>query len=163
MLIEVISFIPFITCLFWLVLNLLLNKNGKEFRTLGYLLSLLGIISFAQNVILYGENDLVLPCFFARQFFMLLLIPALLLYVSKLTPGMVFKPANLAWIAVPVSLLFAESIILILSGTDIVMHGINNSPLELGTDKAAKIIHICSFTVFYSILALQKIDFFNLF
>ena len=157
MLIEVISFIPFITCLFWLVLNLLLNKNGKEFRTLGYLLSLLGIISFAQTVILYGENDWVLPCFFARQFFMLLLIPALLLYVSKLTPGMVFKPANLAWIAVPVSLLFAESIILMLSGTDIVMRGINNSPLELGTDKAAKIIHICSFTVFYSILALQVI------
>ena len=85
MLIEVISFIPFITCLFWLVLNLLLNKNGKEFRTLGYLLSLLGIISFAQTVILYGENDLVLPCFLARQFFMLLLIPALLLITLVLT------------------------------------------------------------------------------
>ena len=92
MLIEVISFIPFITCLFWLVLNLLLNKNGKEFRTLGYLLSLLGIISFAQNVILYGENDLVLPCFFARQFFMLLLIPALLVMeIANWSSGSTFN------------------------------------------------------------------------
>ena len=157
MLIEVITILPFITCLFWLVLNPLLNKDSKDFGTLELLLALAGIVSLSQAGILFGKGDMTLVFFLAKQFFTPLLIPAMLMYVSKLTPGMIVKPAMQAWIAVPISLLFAESILIMLSGTDIITNVLNNIPAQGEYDKAVTIIRFCSSTVFYSILAIQVV------
>ena len=155
MLIEVITFLPFITCLFWLVLNPLLNKDSKGFGTLELLLALSGTVSLSQAGILLGKGNMIPAFFLAKQFFTPLLIPAMLMYVSKLTPGMTVKPAILVWIAIPISLLFAESILIMLSGTEIITNVLNNIPAQGEYDKAVTIIRFCSFTVFYSILAIQ--------
>ena len=152
---TVIAFVPFITCLFWLVLNPMLNKNGKDFRTLELLLALLATVSVSEAAILFCEGDAMIPFFLAKQFFAPLIIPVMILYVSKLTPGMVVNPTIQAWIAVPISLLFAESILIMLSGTDIIMDGIKNITSQDGTEKAAMIIRFCSVTIFYSVLAIQ--------
>ncbi len=157
MLIEVITFLPFITCLFWLVLNPLLNKDSKDFGTLELLLALLGTVSLSQAGILFGKGNMIPAFFLAKQFFTPLLIPAMLMYVSKLTPGMTVKPAIQVWIAIPISLLFAESILIMLSGTDIIKNVLNNIPAQGEYDKAVAILRFCSFTVFYSILAIQVV------
>lgn len=155
MMITVISFLPFMTCLFWLVLNPLLQKQDKEFRTLEFLLAMTGIVSLAQTGIACTEGNAMLTFFFIRQFFTPLLIPAAMLYTNHLLPDTNPKPAIQAWITVPASLLFAETILIMLSGTDVFIDAISKEPAGGRYDKIVNLIHLCSFWIFYAVLAVQ--------
>lgn len=152
---TVISFLPFMTCLFWLVLNPLLHKNDKEFRTLEFLLVIAGIVSLSQASMAVSDGKTLLSFFLIRQFTTPLLIPAVMLYTNSLLPDTHPKPAIQAWIAVPISLLFAETILIMLSGTDGFIDAICKTPAGGRYDSIVNMVHLCSFWVFYSILAVQ--------
>ena len=155
MVITVISFLPFLTCLFWLVLNPLLNKKDKAFRTLEFLLAIVGIASLSQASIACSDGKTMLSFFLIRQFITPLLIPAVMLYASSLLPDNHPKPAIQAWIAIPISLLFAETILIMISGTDGFIDAISKTPVGGRYDRIVNMIHLCSFWVFYSVLAVQ--------
>ena len=155
MITTVISFLPFTTCLFWLVLNPLLHKNDKAFRTLEFLLVIAGIVSLSQASIACSDGKTMMSFFLIRQFITPLLIPAVMLYTNSLLPDNHPKPAIQAWIAVPISLLFAETILIMLSGTDGFIDAICKTPAGGRYDRIVNMIHLCSFWVFYSVLAVQ--------
>lgn len=150
-----ISFIPFMTCLFWFVLNLLLHKKNKEFRTLGFLLLIVGIVSLSQAGTACSNGNSLLLFFLIKQFFAPLLIPVILYYSYRLSPDTSAKPLLQAWIVVPVSLLFAETILMMLSGIDGFIDAIGETPFGGRYDKMVSLIHLCSFWVFYIVLAVQ--------
>lgn len=154
MLATVISFLPFVTCLFWLVLNPLLQKNNRESGALELLLAIIGIISIAQAGIQCSDGRTMLSFFLVKQFFAPLLVPAALLYISsRLTDTR--KVSILAWIAIPVALIFAETILIMLSGADAFTDAVRNTPLADDNDRIAGIIRFCSFWVFYIAIAAQ--------
>lgn len=155
MLTAAIAFIPFLTCLFWLVLNPLVRKQDKQSRTLGLLLAITGTVSIAQAVISFSSGTVLLSFFLIKQFFTPLLVPAALLYVSYLSPDIKWKPSIPAWLAIPVALLFAESILLMLSGTGVFTDSIRNTAGS--DDRVVNLIRFCSFLIFYSVLAAQTL------
>jgi len=155
MITTVISFLPFTTCLFWLVLNPLLHKNDKAFRTLEFLLVIAGTVSLSQASIACSDGKTMMSFFLIRQFITPLLIPAVMLYTNSLLPDNHPKPAIQAWIAVPISLLFAETILIMLSGTDGFIDAICKTPAGGRYDRIVNMVHLCSFWVFYSVLAVQ--------
>lgn len=157
MFITVISFLPFAACLFWLVLNPLINKDEKAFRTLEVLLGITGIVSLAQAAISCSDGSVMLSFFLIKQFFAPLFIPAAVIYVNSLLPDSKPQPAIQAWIAIPVALLFAESILIMLSGTDAFIDAIGKTPAGGRYDRIENLIHLCSFWVFYIVLAIQAL------
>lgn len=155
MFITVISFLPFAACLFWLVLNPLIHNDEKAFRTLEVLLAIVGTVSLAQAGILCSNGSIMLSFFLIKQFFTPLLIPVAILYTNSLLPDNKPQPAIQAWIAIPVALLFAESILIMLSGTDAFIDAIGKTPAAGRYDRIDNLIHLCSFWVFYIVLAIQ--------
>ena len=155
MFITAISILPFAACLFWLVLNQLIQKDDKAFRTLEVLLGITGIVSLAQAGISCSNGKTMLTFFLIKQFFAPLLIPAAVIYCNSLLSDKKPQPAILAWITIPVALLFAESILIMLSGTDVFIDAISISPAGGRFDRIENLIHLCSFRVFYIVLALQ--------
>lgn len=155
MFITVISFLPFAACLFWLVLNPLTQKGEKAFRTLEVLLGTVGIVSMAQAGISCSNGNTMLSFFLIKQFIAPLLIPVAILYINSLLPDKGPQPAIQAWIAIPVALLFAESILIMLSGTDVFVDAIGKIPAGGRYDRIENLIHLCSFWVFYIVLAAQ--------
>lgn len=152
---TVISFLPFATCLFWLVLNPLINKDDKAFRTLEVLLAMTGTVTLAQAAIPCSKGDIMMTFFLIKQFFTPLLIPAMMLYINRLLPDKSPQTAILAWIAIPVALLSAESILIMLSGADTFINAIGRTPAIARYDRIEHLIHICSFWAFYIVLAVQ--------
>ena len=155
MFIKVISFLPFAACLFWLVLNPLIQNGEKVFRTLEVLLGITGIVSLAQAGISCSNGNIMLSFFLIKQFFAPLLIPVAILYINSLLPDKGPQPAIQAWIAIPIALLFAESILIMLSGTDVFIDAIGKVPAGGRYDRIDNLIHLCSFWVFYVVLAAQ--------
>lgn len=155
MLMTVIAFIPFMTCLFWLVLIPLIRKQDRTFFTLELLLAITGIVSITQAGLSCSSGNTMLSFFLIKQFFAPLLVPTALLYVSHLTKDMRWAPFLQAWLIIPVSLLFAESILIMLSGTDGFIDGINKIPAAGVYDRTVNLIHFCAFWVFYIVLAAQ--------
>ena len=153
MLTAAIAFIPFLTCLFWLVLNPLVRKPDRQSRTLELLLAVTGTVSIAQAAVYYSTGTALLVFFMIKQFFTPLLVPAALLYVSHLNPAITWKPYIPAWLGIPIALLFAESVLLMLSGTDGFTGAVSNT--AGADDKVAYLINLCSFSIFYTFLALQ--------
>ena len=152
---TVIGFIPFMTCLFWLVLNPLLRKQEKPFRALELLLAITGIVSITQAVISFSSGTVLLTFFLIKQFFTPLLVPAVLLYISHLIPDTKWKPSIPAWLAIPVALLFAQTILIMLSGTTAFTEGISSN--IKADDRVVNLIHFCSFQVFYIVLTAQAL------
>jgi len=155
MLSAAIAFIPFLTCLFWFVLNPLVRKPDRQSGTLELLLAIMGTVSIAQAAINYSTGTTLLVFFLIKQFFTPLLVPAALLYASHLSPDITWKPYIPAWLGIPIALLFAESVLLMLSGSDGFTSAISNT--DGADERVAYLINLCSFTIFYAILALQVI------
>lgn len=137
MMTTVIGFIPFMTCLFWLVLNPLVQKQDKPFRALEFFLAITAATSLAQAVMSFSTGTVLLTFSLIKQFFTPLLVPAALSYISSLMPGTKWKPSIQAWLAIPIALVFAETVL------------IN------ADDRTASLLHFCSFQVFYIVLAAQ--------
>lgn len=160
MLTTMIGFAPFMTCLFWLVLNPLVRKQDKSSRALGLLLAIIGTVSVAQVSISFTTGTTLLVFFLIKQFFTPLLIPTALLYVSRVSPEIRWKPYIPAWLAIPIGLIFAESMLLMLSGTagftEIISGG------EWADEKVVHLTNLCSFRIFYIALVAQAFIWFIL-
>lgn len=151
------AFLPGITCLFWLALNPLLRKRSDEFRAFQLFLALLGFASLS-NAFTASPNDTVLlSCYLSRQFFALLVIPSVLAYLRHMIPDANRNSSILTWLAAPVSLLFAEAVLIIMTGTDIFIGSITDNAFihAAGADKAGRLIRFCSFWLYYSVIAVQ--------
>lgn len=159
-----VLFLPFITCIFWIVLNPFLHKKDKRLRALQLLLAVTGISALAMAGLANANGShITLPCFFIRQFFTPLIISSAIIYIHAIEDKKKIGSYLLTGIAIPVSLLFAEIILLMLSGID----GFNTYLTEKHTtlfpgneqDNIWQFIHFCSIWVFYGIIAIETVWF----
>ena len=154
---NVLYFLPCLTCLFWLVLNPLIHKTGKAFRTMELFVGIIGITTLAEAGILCSNGITMLSFFLAKQFFALLIIPAAFLYLRSILPFLNRKPSIPAWTVIPFSLLFAQVILLFLIGPYDFINSIEHNSGGLIPNQVEKLIHFCSFWLFYGILAIEII------
>lgn len=158
MLMTALLFIPSMTCLFWLALNVLVHKKNRTSKALGFLLAISGIALFVEAGLTCSDGNAMLSFLFAKQFFALMIIPAAFNYISSFSSDEDSPSYIQAFLAVPVSLLAAQIILLILSGQHVFIESLSDTA-EFQTDKVAKLIHLCSFCLFYSILAVEALLF----
>ena len=158
MIATVLLFLPCMTCLFWLALNPLIHKKDKEFKALELFLAVTGIALFANAGLTCIQGNSMLSLFLVKQFSALLIIPVALEYVRSISADSDKKSYLQAYIAVPVSLLVAQIILLFLTGAENFTDIIHN-PTAYNSDKASKIILLCSYWIYYTILAIQFIAF----
>lgn len=159
---SVLPFLPGITCLFWLVLNPMLHKRDEKFKAFQLFLLIIGTATLADAGLVCGNDDVMLSCFLTRQFFAPMVIPALLIYCRSLLLNEPRKPFAQAWLAIPVSLLFAQIILIMLCGNDGFIAAIRNTSgfTSMGHDKVERLIHFCTVWIFHAILVFEIILFF---
>lgn len=158
MITAAILFLPCMTCLFWLALNPLVNKKGKAFKALELLLGFAAIALFAEAGMACTSGNVMMSLFLTKQFFAPLIIPAVFVYYRSLLYEN--KPYSSAQtiIAVPVTLLFAQIILIMLIGADEFTDIIQN-PIAHQNDKAGRLVYLCSFLIFYAVLAVEALMF----
>lgn len=147
MLKTVLSYLPGITCLFWLTLNTLLHKRGDAFKAIQLFTAVIMIAALAGAIAACTGGMTMLVSLLTRQFMAVTVIPAALYLIRK------GGPMRMAWFAVPTSLLFAQVVLLALSGTDGYMAAITGRPF----DRAGSLIYLCAVRIFYSILAVETV------
>ena len=158
MITTVLLFLPCITCLFWLVLNPLVNTNQNGFKTLELLLAMIGIALFAEAGLSCTEGNVLLSLFMTKQFFALMIIPVAFNYIRSLKSSGEIKSYYQVFVAVPASLLVALIILLIITGSESFLDSILN-PTANENDNAERLIHFCSFWLFYAILTAETVVF----
>ena len=159
MIATALLFLPCMTCLFWFALNLMVHYKDNEFKALNLFLSVTGIALFAEAGLTCTYGNAMLSLLLVQHFFALLIIPAASVYIRSLSSAGSSSLSFHAVIAVSVSLLAAQIILLMLTGNEGFISCIQNPTTAYQGDKAAKIIHLCSFWIFYSILAIETIAF----
>ena len=158
MIATVLLFLPCMTCLFWLALNPLIHKKDKEFKALELFLAVTGIALFANAGVTCTQGNAMLSLLLVKQFTALLIIPVALAYIQSLSAGSDKRSYLQAFIAIPASLLVAQIILIILTGAEGFID-IIQSHATYDSDKAAKIAQLCSYWIYYTILAIQFIFF----
>lgn len=155
---TVLLFVPGLTCLFWLALNPLLLKKDKAFKALELLLAVACIALFAEACLPLTDRKVMMTLFLTKQFFAPMIVPAALAYNYTLVHKDKQNPYFQAWLAVPASLIFAQVILILISGSDGFMETISN-PAARQSDKVGNLIHFCSFRVFYGIMLIETLLF----
>ncbi len=145
MIITVLSYLPGITALFWLTLNTLLHKRGDAFKALQLFTTAIMIATLADAVAASTGGMTMLAGLLVRQFMALSVIPAALIFIHK------GGAMRMAWISIPASLLFAQVILLLLSGADGYTAAVAGSPF----DRVGSLIYLCAVQLFYGILAVE--------
>lgn len=162
MLVTVLLFLPFTTCLFWLALNPFIFKRDKPFKLLQMLLAIIGTTSMAQAVFLYGPDSGRLLFFFIWQSLAVLVMPTAILYLQA-TEGQKLRTPFLAWVTGPLLMIFAEIILFMILGKDRFTYCIcNHQGLSIIGQNVGRIelmVHLCSFWLFYILIALEVIPF----
>ena len=155
---TLLLFLPSMTCLFWLALNPLVHVKDNEFKALELFLAVTAIALCADAGLTCTGGIAMLSLFLIKQFSTLLIIPVALAYIRSLDADREKKSYLQTFIAVPVSLVVAQTILLILTGTEGFIDIIHN-PAAYDYDKAAIIIRLCSCWIYYAILTIQIITF----
>lgn len=118
MLTAALSFLPCITCLFWLVLNPLIRKADQESKTLELLLVVMALATVPDVWRVCGNDIAAVSIYLSKQFFAVITIPSILAYIRVQTPALSPNSSVQAWLAVPVALIFAQIILIMLIGPD---------------------------------------------
>ena len=155
---TVLIFVPGMTCLFWLALNLMVRMKDKEFKALDLFLAITGIALFAEAGLTCTDGTVFLSLFLVKQFFALLIIPVAFAYIRSLSSAGSSKSLFQAVIAVSFSLLVAQIILIMLEGDQCFIDCILNPAAHQG-DEASKIIRLCTVWIFYAILTFETIAF----
>lgn len=155
---TLLLFLPCMTCLFWFVLNPLVCTKSNESRALELFLAVTGIALFSDAGQTCTEGNAMLSLFLSEQFFALLIFPAGMAYIRSLSASGAKKTHLQAFIAIPISLIVAQIILLILTGTDGFTDTIQHRA-AYDTDKVSRMIRLCSYWIYNSILAVQIITF----
>lgn len=161
---TVISFIPSLICLFWLILNPLISRGSKSFWQIEILLFLTGTATFAEAFVKssIGINDnAALAFFLIGQFSAPMVIPLGINYLKSIKAGKDKKQISMAWISIPFSLLFAELILLLLSGPDsfaeLIGKILNGTRYPMLDDKVEQLSYICCVWAAKAIIAIEYI------
>lgn len=157
----VFAFLPCITCFFWLVLLMLLSsKNPRTFR-LELLVFAMGTSALADAVVNNGTTGMTSLVFFMiGQLMTTCVIPIALIYLRRLDKHSEKKNSlYISWIAFPISLLFADTVLLMLAGTETFIGYIddfrNGFRYTAATDKVEQITYLCSVWIYNAILAVE--------
>lgn len=161
-----LTLLPFITCLFWLVLAPLLSKKDSNFSRLVILLLFIAASELANTVVNIqdlGTSRIVF--FIIYQFTTTSVIPLALSYVNNLGHPLNGKRQSqyIVWVAFPISLVFVDAILIMLAGTEEFLNYLtdfrNGFTYSSPASKVEQISYICSVWVFNLILAVQAIIF----
>ena len=117
--VAVLSFLPFCTCLFWLVLTILISKRNLPYGHFAVLLLSIGLSTMTQAGLDYASSQrYALIFFFADQFFTTAVLPLAFIYIKHEESFDKGSKALHSWIAIPVTLLFTELILFKLCGKE---------------------------------------------
>ena len=150
-------YLPFITCLFWIVLNLLVHKNDKAFRALEYALVIVGIASLTEIGIASGIEYVSFTSFFARQLLIPLIIPSVFMYFSILASPVMLRRQAQVWASIPMSLLLTEIILIMIFHPDTINSIITDSIQDGSQNRAIFLLKLCTYWIFYGILIVEAI------
>ena len=154
-----IFFLPFATCLFWLCLNPLIQSRDIALRNIQLLLAALCISSFAMaRTACIRYTGISLCPFFIRQFFTPLIIPLAILYIRSIGPLNRADKHLLMGITVPALLLFAELILMTVTGPDefkAYLYGISGLSYHSQDHRIWIYLQLCSVWIYYLILAVE--------
>lgn len=151
--------LPFITSVFWLVLNPLINRRDwAQIGIQGVLLTA-GLSSLCMAGMESCSNTQgITYCFLGGQFFTLCMVTMISYYIHTLENAGQASGYIMTWIAIPFSLLFAEIILIMLTGQEELVSFINNGYKGgMSNGNIAMIMHICSVWLYYGILGLQAL------
>ncbi len=153
---------PFLTCLFWLVLNPFVHKKDRSFRLLQMLLTSIAVSTLAEAELTFGGDTEQLIFYFVRQFFTIIVIPVAVIYIQSIGhPSK--KTFTLTWASIPATMILAQIALLLTYGREPFLQCItaHTNILTLGKEHNAVefLIHLCTFWLFYGILTIELITF----
>ena len=156
--VAVLSFLPCFTCLFWLVLTILLHKRIRSQVVFLLLLLFIGLSTMANAGLDYvSSQGYALVFYFIDQFFTSAVIPLSLIYIERIKTTGKRNVLMLNWMIIPVTLLFVELALFGTCGKEDFSACIFNQTRDVysgTTDLMHKYIRICSVYVYTGILAL---------
>lgn len=157
MLTTALSFLPCITCLFWLALTPLVRKADEESRALELLLAVMALATVPDVWRVCGNDIAAVSIYLTRQFFAVIAIPSILAYIRVQTPDLPHKSPVQAWLAVPVALIFAQIILIMLIGANGFISCVRDYPAftATGSGKEGLLIQLCTVWIYNAVLAIQ--------
>ena len=155
---TVLVFLPFLTCLFWLVLTPLLSSRDVNAVHLELLLFMTGV-SMLSYAAMNNEpiSTATIVFFLVGQFATISVFPLAFSYLNHLeNKNKKYYSILFLSFSIPISLLFVETALFMLSGKEAFMsylsdfrEGVSNSD---STDKIEQITYFCSVWIYNSIL-----------
>ena len=118
MFVDIISFLPFAACFFWIIfISLMIPKSKTYFALLSLLVALL-LSLFTDNCYYAPSSSIKILTFASNlsQFAMPCLIPLLMLYLRVMRVGKHPTVARLSWLLVPVVLFTAAELLSFTAG-----------------------------------------------
>ena len=161
-----LAFLPFFTCLFWLVLAPLLSKKDHDLFRFEIMLFFIAASGLAHTVVnMSSHNTSKMVFFLIDQFATTSVIPLALSYVNRIgnfsnsnKPSLYF-----VWIVFPLSLIFADAILIMIAGKDAFLDYLtdfnNGFIYSTASDKVEQISYLCSEWVFNIILSVEAVVF----
>ena len=156
-----ISYLPASVCLFWFVTNFFLPHRTGTSGIIQILLAVLGVLFFTSaDIALTDSTDGgTLALFFTRQFVTPFIIPLFMAYLKQRTAADNAMGGFLIWTAVPVSMLFAELVLLVLIGVpgcsdfvDMLKQGADMTSMPT---REMQIMYICCVYIFRATVILE--------
>ena len=156
------TFLPFFTCLFWLVLNPFIHKKERPLRILQLLIACLGLSTLSEAELTYGCGREQIIFYFIRQFVTIMIIPVAVIYIQAVEQPKK-RTYALVWASVPASMSIAQIALLMTYGSDMFLDCVttHTNILTLGKEQTAIefLIHLSSFWIFYGVLTVELIAF----
>ncbi len=158
-----ISYLPASVCLFWFVTNFFLPHRTGTSGIIQILLAVLGVLFFTSaDIALTDSTDGgTLALFFTRQFVTPFIIPLFMAYLKQRTATDNAMAGFLIWTAFPVSMLFAELVLLVLIGVpgcsdfvDMLKQGADITSMPT---REMQIMYICCVYIFRATVILEAL------
>lgn len=158
-----ISYLPASVCLFWFVTDFFLSRRTGTSGIIQILLAVLGVLFFTSaDIALTDSTDGgTLALFFTRQFVTPFIIPLFMAYLKQRTATDNAMAGFLIWTAFPVSMLFAELVLLVLIGVpgcsdfvDMLKQGADITSMPT---REMRIMYICCVYIFRATVILEAL------
>lgn len=120
MLHDIIGFLPFMACLFWMIVHILASFRTSAFGHLLLLLILSVLLFFIDGYYssMNGEAEVYVWLTLLSQLVSPSIIPASLIYLRSYKGPRVYRPVHFLWVAVPAGLFAATGLLMTLVGQE---------------------------------------------
>lgn len=154
-----ILLLPFITAMFWLVLNPFVNRRDRALTGIQGVILTAGLTSLClAGIASCNSIQGISCCFLGGQFFALCVVTMIIYYLKTLENTGKTNGHIIVLVAIPFSLLFAEIILTMLTGQDELVRFIQNGYKGgISNGNILLIMRICSVWLFWGILAAQML------